>query len=87
MEKEKYYKYGFPNIIRKKNLISMQEIFNDVNVKSKLFTKKDENVKIVLEEKEEEPIANLAEEEEEGAEEENVQGIRKKKSLKKKNRK
>jgi hypothetical protein len=41
MEKEKYYKYGFPNIIRKKNLISMQDIFNDVNVKSKLFTQEE----------------------------------------------
>jgi hypothetical protein len=58
MEKEKYYKYGFPNIIRKKNLISMQDIFNDVNVKSKLFTQeenKDSNLIIEEEQDEEKP--------------------------------
>jgi hypothetical protein len=58
MEKEKYYKYGFPNIIRKKNLISMQEIFNDVNVKSKLFTKKDKKIKNIKKVDEEKTIEN-----------------------------
>jgi hypothetical protein len=41
---EKTSKFGFPNIVRKKKIVSIQEIFNDVNIKSKLsITNKDEN--------------------------------------------
>jgi hypothetical protein len=64
MEKEKYYKYGFPNIIRKKNLISMQDIFNDVNVKSKLFTQEEDKDNSVIIEEEDKDNSVIIEEEE-----------------------
>lgn len=38
-EETKTSKFGFPNIVSKKKIVSIQEIFNDVMVKSKLFKK------------------------------------------------
>jgi hypothetical protein len=36
---KRYRKHGFPNVVRKKKLLSMQEIFDDLNMQSKLLTK------------------------------------------------
>lgn len=37
---KRFQKYGFPNIVRKKKLLSMKEIFDDVKGKGKpLFQK------------------------------------------------
>jgi len=40
MDGVRYHKHGFPNIVRKKKLVSMKEIFEDINIKSKIINNK-----------------------------------------------
>lgn len=43
---ERISKHGFPNIINKKKLVSIKEIFNDINIKSKIFKKRTDEKEI-----------------------------------------